>query len=232
MCHVCTNEPYGRPIKREDLVVVKKHYKEIPENFLDDVFEAITDYHTPQPAVLVVMAEIFDRVRKKDNGIYNWPVIPFSALDLDTWERVQTKEMLAFHTVFESMALAQRNIELVRNVFNKYKYEFFMFCDCGCGGASYNMNERVIDSENYKKINAVRSEIEAIGTDVILADSFDDKVWTERKLDMSNSEINSYKKMWNILCDLSGKKEGFSVQTIEGMNFLKEVGAMSVGQKK
>ncbi|MCI5051353.1 MAG: hypothetical protein MRY57_03520 [Candidatus Pacebacteria bacterium] len=222
MCHVATGANYDRPINQKDVGIVKEQYPEVNPKVIDELYAAITDNHTPQPAVLIALTELFSRGKRKDNGLYDWPVIPFSALELQTWKRIQTKEMLAFHSVFESMALAQRNMQLVNAVFNKYGLQFILFCDCGCGAPELSLD--VFNTQEYQMINAVRSEFEALGTEIVIVESFNDPLWFERDLDMGDAEVTSYQRMWEVL-NLLPKHEfkQFSNHAQRGMEYLYKI---------
>jgi hypothetical protein len=201
MCHECSGTNYDRPITIQDREILKKHYASIDTNIVDGLYDRITDKNYPQPAVLVMILEMIYRDQNNDNGLYPVPLSPFSAMDLDTGERVQTPEMYAFHTVFESFALAQRNFSLMNQYLEKvFKKKIELFCDCGCDYRPTEPNKELDTMIN--DINAFRSFYESIGTKVIKPTWFEDSEWTKRTLDMWTSEIQSYKRMYSILTSL------------------------------
>lgn len=222
MCHTATGTNYDRPLHTDDIPLIASRYtKCLGQTLIDRIVEAITDNHVPQPAVLIAVLEMVDRAKHNDRGMYPWPMMPFSALDLDTLERVQTNEMVAFHTVFESMALAERNMELLNEVLeNNIGKRFWFVCDCGCGVTP--SNEDVFASQAYKDVNYVRSLAEAAGTKVIRVLTFSDVAWTSRNLDMGPREIESYARMWTILRSLPARSLDLS-QAANSIAYLREL---------
>lgn len=201
MCHTSTGESFDRPITKNDLKIIQNHYQTIDKEILQWVYDRITDMNYPQPAVLLMIAELIYRDQEWDTWLYPVPVSPFSAMDLDTGERVQSKEMYSFHTVFESFALAQRNVQLLNNYLsNTIKTQIVLFCDCGWCSLRDDAPKEVRNIIN--NMNAFRSYYESIGTQVIKTESFDTPERSNRTLDMWESEKNSYKKMYKILTSL------------------------------
>jgi len=203
MCHVSTGAAWDRPIHIDDLPEIARAY-DIDRRFVSRLYRAITDSHCPQPAVLVALLELIDRVNCDDNGLYPWPVLPFSALDLDTLERVQTPSMQAFHSVFESMALAQRNMILLNETLFDQGLSLALFCDCGCAAVK-GPPSVVLNSDVYSRVNLLRSETEAVGTPVVTVESFLSSDWTSRRLDMGPAEVGSYERMWAVLSELPSR---------------------------
>ncbi len=202
MCHTATGENYDRPLHVDDVPIIAHQYRHcLGSEAIDRIYDAITDHHTPQPAVLIAVLDMAHRAKHKDRGMYPWPMMPFSALDLESGERVQTDAMVAFHTVFESMALAERNTQLLNTVLkNELGLQMRFVCDCGC--ITDGADEDVLGSDAYMRVNSVRALAEAIGTPVVRVSSFDDTAWKRRDLDMGPTEIASYERMWSILKSL------------------------------
>jgi len=189
---------YDRPITINDKDIIKQSYPSISSSIIDEIYNRITYKNHPQPAVLIMILEMIYRDQIWDNWIYPVPISPFSWMDLETWERVQTPEMYAFHTVFESFALAQRNFDLMNQYIKKtFNKQILLFCDCGCWYIPSQDNTDILNI--IDDINAFRSFYESIWTKVIKAESFNSTDRTSRTIDMWESEINSYKKMYWIL---------------------------------
>lgn len=119
MCHRNSGKAYERVLREEDLAVVEHHYPTISPAILRGVYECITDQNYPQPGVLIAVADLLYRDQQNLTGKYGIPVLPFSAMDLDNGERIQSRPMAAFHAVFESFSLAERNFRLLK----EYLYE-------------------------------------------------------------------------------------------------------------
>jgi hypothetical protein len=148
--------------------------------------------------VLVTVLEMVDRARRGDIGYYQHPTMPFSAMDLETFERVQSDAMYAFHAVFESMALAQRNMVLLNDALKRcFDLRLVLFCDCGC--SIVPAGEEPFLTDWYREINQLRSLAEAAGTRVVRVTDFTDQQWVARLLDMGEAETASYERMFGIL---------------------------------
>ena len=198
MCHETTGATYDRPLFREDVPLIAKHFPNLDPVGIEAVYQAITDHHWPQPAVLVTVLEMVDRLQRGDVGFYRYPTMPFSAMDIETFERVQSDSMRSFHTVFESMALAQRNMKLLQDALEKHFGAWLiLFCDCGC--SMLPAGEQAFDARWYQEINQLRSLAEAAGTRIVRVTDFTDPEWTSRVLDMSSAETASYERMFSIL---------------------------------
>lgn len=212
MCHQATGRPYDRPLHADDIPLIAAPYVGcLGQSAVSAITGAITDHHAPQPAVLIALLEMAHRTTHNDHGIYPWPMMPFSALDLDTLERVQTDDMAAFHTVFESMALAERNMGLVNAVFSReLGLQIRLVCDCGC--ISDRDDEDILGSPAYAQINHLRSLAEAEGTKIIRVGSFDHPDWTHRSLDMGSAEIKSYQRMSALLYSLPARESTLATQ--------------------
>ncbi|MDB5265346.1 MAG: hypothetical protein JWM39_59 [Parcubacteria group bacterium] len=206
MCHQATGRSYDRPLHAGDIPLIAAPYLGcLGQSTITAIAGAITDYHAPQPAVLIALLEMAHRAKHDDCGMYPWPMMPFSALDLDTLERVQTDDMTVFHTVFESMALAERNMGLVNKVLSSECGCTFRFV-CDCGGCIERAGEDILGSPAYAQINHLRSLAEAEGTKVIRIASFDHPEWTRRSLDMGPAEIKSYQRMSALLYSLPARE--------------------------
>lgn len=202
MCHATTGAAYDRPLHEDDLPIIVAPYQRcLGGTAITAIVHALTDAHVPQPAVLIAVLEMAHRAKHGDRGLYPWSMMPFSALDLDTFERVQTDEMVAFHTVFESMALAERNMRMLDSVLaQQLKIQLRLVCDCGCISDGFDTD--VLGSAAYATINRARSLAESLGTPVIRVRTFTDGAWLSRNLDMGSTEVASYQRMWNILRSL------------------------------
>lgn len=210
MCHETTGEAHDRPLFPEDVDTIAKNYPALNKAGVRAIYQAITDHHWPKPAVLIAVLELVDRARRHDHGYYQYPSMPFSAMDMETLERVQTEATYAFHSVFESMALAERNLVLMNKALEQhFGLKLVLFCDCGC---SIVPAERDVFNESwYQEINQLRSLAEAFGTKVTLLPSFNDPEWMRRykagQLDMGPAEMSSYSKMYRILLSLPSRPE-------------------------
>lgn len=204
MCHETTGANYDRPLFESDVSIIAGHYDTIPRCKINRLYEAITDSNWAQPAVLIAFLEFITRFQKQDKGLYQHPTIPFSAMDLNTFERVQTPAMAAFHSVFETFRLAQRNCEMVDNVLaEEFGLKLVFFCDCGA--CSISLEDKSY-GDWYQEINQLRSLAEAAGTSVVIVDGFRSLNWTERQLDMGPSEMASYTRMFKILMTLPARE--------------------------
>lgn len=199
MCHAATGVAYDRPLVSEDVPIIASRYARcLGATAIDKIVEALTDNHVPQPAVLIAVLEMAHRAKHNDRGIYPWSMMPFSALDLNTLERVQTDEMAAFHTVFESMALAERNMDLLNDVLGTHVgVQVRLVCDCGCISDGFDVD--ILGSAAYQRINRIRSLAESVGTPVIRVSTFAHADWQRRSLDMGVAEIGAYQRMWSLL---------------------------------
>jgi hypothetical protein len=216
MCHETTGASYDRPLFPTDLPLIMQHYSQLDPAGVEAVYQAITDHHWPQPAVMIAVLELVDRAQRGDCGYYPHPTMPFSAMDLETLERVQSEGMYAFHTVFESMALAQRNMELLNQALSQhFGLKLVLFCDCGCGIVP--AHDEPFEADWYQVINQLRSLAEAVGTRVVRVDTFQSQTWRERDLDMGASEESSYDKMYRILAALP--KRRFDIKQLASERF-------------
>ncbi len=209
MCHEATGVLYDRPIHEDDLHLIAAHYPRLGIVAISAIYGAITDNHWPKPAVLIAVLELVERALNEDNGLYPYATMPFSAMDLSTYERVQSLGMKAFHSVFESMALAQRNVELLNRILaDRFKLKLVLFCDCGACMVPAGLD--AFATSWYKEINQLRSAAEAVGTKVIVVNDFNDPKWIERQhmngLDMGQAETASYDRMFAILTSLPARE--------------------------
>lgn len=212
MCHEATGASYDRPLFAEDVPLIAKAFPNLYRQDVDALFAALTDNHFPQPAVLITVCEMVTRYQQGDAGYYTFPTMPFSAMDLETFERVQTPSMLAFHAVFESMALAQRNMMLLNQVLKeRFGLQLVLFCDCGCDIMPADQDPY---GGSYKAINQLRSLAEAAGTPIVRPMNFTDPMWTSRNLDMGPAEIRSYERMFALLQTLP--KRAFDIKDLIG----------------
>lgn len=225
MCRTSTGKPYDRPLHSDDIPLISAHYERcLGTAPIAAIVAAITDHHHPQPAVLIAVLEMAHRAKHQDRGMYPWPMLPFSALDLDTLERVQTDAMAEFHSVFESMALAERNMDLLNEVLrSELGIQIRLVCDCGC--ISDGMDEDILGSPAYAKINDLRSLAEAVGTKVIRFPDFQDAGWLSRDLDMGPREMRSYETMWEILTSLPSRDTDLFLAAQPAVSYLRELKA-------
>jgi hypothetical protein len=223
MCRASTGKAYDRPLHADDVPLIAAHYEKcLGEGAIAAIVAAITDNHHPQPAVLIAVLEMAGRAKHRDVGMYPWPMMPFSALDLDTLERVQTEAMAEFHSVFESMALAERNVGLLNGALaSKLGTQIRLVCDCGC--ISDGMDEDVLGSVAYARINDIRSLAEAVGTKVVRITNFQDADWLRRNLDMGSAEMRSYDKMWCILQSLPSRTIDLAASARANIAFLHDL---------
>jgi hypothetical protein len=223
MCHTATGAAHDRPLHKEDIPLIGASYQNcLGERAVTKIAEVLTDHHSPQPAVLIAALEMAHRAKHQDRGMYPWPMMPFSVLDLDTLERVQTDEMAAFHTVFESMALAERTMDLLNGVLaRELGLQLRLVCDCGC--ISDDFETDILGSAAYQEINLIRSVAEAAGTQVIRASTFSSPEWTSRDLDMGPREIESYQRMWGILKMLPYRSFDISASVADQVSYLRQL---------
>lgn len=226
MCHEATGTAYDRPLAAEDIPLIAAHYlPRLNLTAIGRIADAIMDFHRPQPAVLVAVLEMVDRAKHADQGMYPWPMMPFSALDLDTLERVQTAAMAEFHSVFEGMALAERNMILMKDILDReFGIQFRFVHDCGC--ISDGNEVAILDSPAYKRINDLRALAEAIGTKVVHVRGFSDPEWLRRDLDMGPAEMRSYNRMWAILSSLPRRSTDLFGEAAAGVDYLRRLKAV------
>ncbi len=210
MCHEKTSFSYDRPISDEDILTVINFYhsldgQKVPVDFVVGVFDAITDSNSPQPIVLVTLVDLYYRKINDLVGVkYPWVSLPFSALDYKSGERLMSPEMGPFHGVFAMFSLAQRNLGILRNFLSEFGVDFITFHDCGC--IMPDRDDDVMNTENYKSINLVRSHYEALGGAVRVL-SFDQLEWLSPWLDMGLEEIQAYQRMTECLLTLNSDSE-------------------------
>jgi len=221
MCRETKGEPYDRPLHPDDVPLIARFYERCLGNeAISAIVAAITDHHHPKPAVLIAILEMMDRAKHNDQGMYPWPMMPFSALDLSTLERVQTDGMAAFHSVFESMALAEANMAKLNCVLQTHLgLQIRLVCDCGCISAEAKVD--ILGSSAYAQINAVRSLAEAVGTPVIRVKKFQNPDWLCRELDMGERETASYGKMMEILTSLPARRIDLKLQASPNVAYLR-----------
>jgi hypothetical protein len=222
MCHEASGVSYDRPIDFDDIALIARHYPRLGAPAIHAIYGAITDNHWPKPAVLIAILELVERALEDDRGLYPYPTMPFSAMDLTTYERVQSHGMKAFHSVFESMALAQRNMVILNLVLARYfKLKIVLFCDCGCSIVPIDVD--AFQTDWYKRINLLRSSAEAVGTKVVIVNDFNDPKWIERLhtngLDMGLAEMASYDRIGAILQSLPARE--FDVFAMASPEFAK-----------
>lgn len=225
MCRAATGKTYDRPLHADDVPLIAARYEGcLGASAIAAIVKAITENHRPQPAVLIAVLEMADRAKHGNHGMYPWPMMPFSALDLDTLERVQTDAMAEFHSVFESMALAERNMGLLNSALKaELGSQIRLVCDCGC--ISDGADADILGSPTYARINDVRSLAEAVGTAVVRVADFQDPEWTRRDLDMGPQEMRSYEKMWKILTALPARGIDLPREAGSSVAFLRELKA-------
>lgn len=223
MCRANTGKPWDRPLHADDVPLIAARYERcLGSSAIAAIVAAITDSHYPQPAVLIAVLEMADRAKHRDRGMYPWPMMPFSALDLNTLERVQTEAMAEFHSVFESMALAERNMELLNVVLkSELGSQIRLVCDCGCISDGFDVD--VLGSSAYAMINTIRSLAEAAGTPVIRVADFSDADWLCRELDMGEREMRSYDKMWSILTSLPARDTDLEHASRASITYLRQL---------
>lgn len=202
MCTIRTSLPYDRPAVHCDLNLIKRFYPKVSSHLLDKVWNAATDNHVPKPAVLVLLAELAHR---RTLGIEDWgneygPTLAFSAMDMQTSRRWQTPTMEHVHDTMISFSLGERNVGLVREVFEEHGFSLAFFCDCGCG-APTNRTE-FFGSELYQDTNLWRSWAEANGHPVTEISGPDDRRLSDLTLDMSPQQFESYDRIAQCLARL------------------------------
>ncbi len=223
MCRATTGKAYDRPLHADDVSLIAAHYERcLGSSAISAIVAAITDNHHPQPAVLIAVLEMADRAKHQDRGMYPWSMMPFSALDLNTLERVQTNAMVEFHSVFESMALAERNMGLLNKALHsELGSQIRLVCDCGCISDGFDVD--ILGSPAYTKINDIRSLAEAVGMPVIRVADFHDADWLCRELDMGDREMRSYDKMWRILTSLPARDIDLETASCANVSYLREL---------
>jgi len=209
MCHESSGKSYDRPLFKEDVPLIAGQYPNLSIEGVWKVYKALTDGFWPKPAVLITVLELVDRALRNDVGYYPSPTIPFSAMDLETFERVQTEVMTDFHSVFEGFPLAERNKFIVDEaLMQAFGLKLVFFHDCGCSIVPANSSP--FDEDWYTKINTLRSLAEAVGTQVVQVVGFNDREWILRQdehgLDMGPSEKGSYIRMHRILRSLPARE--------------------------
>lgn len=199
MCTIRTALPYDRPAVPCDLKKIKTAYPIVSADFLDQVWGAATDHHVPKPAVLVLLAELAFRrtLNEEDWGNPYGPTIAFSAMDFESSRRWQTPTMEHIHDTMISFSLGERNVSLVREVFETQGFSLGFFCDCGCGSPA-NLTE-FFDSPFYQDTNMWRSWAEANGNQVIEISGPDDHRINGLSLDMSAAQFESYNRIQKAL---------------------------------
>jgi hypothetical protein len=202
MCTIRTSLPYDRPSIPCDLKQIKEFYPTVDSCLLDKVWNAATNNHVPKPAVLVLLAELAYR---RTLGVEDWgneygPTLAFSAMDLQTSRRWQTPTMEHVHDTMVSFSLGERNVGLVREVFEEYGFSLAFFCDCGCG-APANRAEFFV-SQFYQDTNLWRSWAEANGNPVTEISGPDDHRLADLTLDMSRKQFESYERIATCLAHL------------------------------
>jgi hypothetical protein len=218
MCTECKDPRIERPLVIEDVDDIKRFYGQVPPEIIDGVYGTLMDDNTITPITLAVLVEMVSRFIEGDNGSYERPTLPFSAMDLKTMQRVQTPEMAVCHSVFESLTLAQRNVQLLDAYLRSRGMNLVFFCDCGCGVEASDKNPY---TEEYLRVNAFRAYYEAVGTEVVQVESFEDSEWTSRRLDMGPSEIAAYLRIARCLKGIPKRHAEIPAEVKHGLELLK-----------
>lgn len=220
MCTPCEDPRIHRPLVSVDIFDLKRYYSKVDATLIDKICAALTDWNSVTPVVPTVIVEMVHRFQIGDNGSFQSPTLPFSAMALKTGERLQAPEMVQCHHVFESLILAQRNVELLQDVLRQHGMQLVFFCDCGCKIIAADTDPY---DEEYLRVNAYRSYWEAVGSPVILVESFDSEDWKERRLDMGPSEVESYRRVALFLKKLPRRSADMPSEAVEGLDHLKKL---------
>ncbi len=225
MCSSASGKAYDRPYHHDDLLIIMKFYPDLPTEGVAAVMAALTDAFCPKPAIPIAFLELVDRARGNDCGYYPYPTLPFSAMDLTTAERVQADCMTDFHSVFEGFPLAERNQHLLNAALRThFGVKIVFFHDCGCSIVPADVDAFATDW--YQEINLHRSTAEAVGTEVVQVEDFNDPEWLGRELDMGPQEMRAYVRMHQALLALPRRE--YHIAPGQLTNFRKRFAEQSV----
>lgn len=140
--------------------------------FIQDVYDALTDRLAPQVNLLVMFTLLREQYQKKAVGIletYGLLYVPLSIVAKtgeQTWTRFRPRPVEELHKSFLSFMMAETNRIRLNKVCNKYGLGFGQGHCCGVLFGAPEDIARYQDSELYKQRNRFRSAAESLGMPV------------------------------------------------------------------
>lgn len=107
--------------------------------------------------------------------------------------------MKVFHDAFVAFYMSERNHRLVNEALESSNAQLMTLHSCGLVMVPLNKIDEFLNSKLHKVRNYLRSRANSIGTPMVMVDSFYD---IPVKVDMGNSEFNSYARARDILTSL------------------------------
>lgn len=214
MCGIHDHE-FQRPLHQLDVQPVCEYYQ-IPFLLGQRLFEAMTDWETPELATFVLLCEALRRYYDSDFGVNQdfGPWIPLSAISLDEeFVRYRTPAMKVFHDAFIAFNMSERNRNLVNQELTQEGVALMTLHSCGIVIIPLAKVEAFLNSRIHKVRNYLRSRANSIGTPLVLVDSF---AAIPVAVDMGESEFNSYRRAWEILTSLPDQElPSFDAESLE-----------------
>jgi hypothetical protein len=225
MCSVNDGRDFSRPMVKADIPVFVSSYEAtVPQASLlvQRLYGDLTDHNTVRPAVLATILEGVHRLQLGLTGhsLYG-STFAYSGLkikddgDGSIFSRYQDVIMGHVHDAMLQFALAERNLQLVKETLGSFGYDFLHFCDCGHivarSGADY------LETDEYKSMNLVRSYAESIGAPVFHVGSIDDLPL--HLIDMHQHEVDGYKRIWQMLGRIG--RQAFDGEIAPAFEYLK-----------
>jgi hypothetical protein len=217
MCSIQDHD-FQRPLHQMDVLDVSKKY-ELPLDFCQAIYLAMTDSEVPELAAFVLIIEAIKRFEENSFGTnQNYgPWIPLSAISLDEdFVRYRTPAMKIFHDAFVAFNMSERNRRLVNRVLAKKEIQLVTMHSCGIVMVPVHLVAEFMDARLHKTRNYLRSRANSIGTPIILVDSFED---IPVAVDMGKSEFFSYHRAWEVLINIPNRVT--KNQIAEALDFLK-----------
>lgn len=211
---------YQRPLHQLDVLDISKDYQ-IPFDFCQAVFEAMTDWETPELASYILVIEAIKRFQEKDYGINQnfGPWIPLSAISLDEkFIRYRTPAMQVFHDAFIAFNMSERNRDILDTVLAEKQMKLVTLHSCGIVIVAVEKYAEFMNCKLHKVRNKLRSRANSIGTPLVLVNNFED---IPCQTDMGESEFQSYYRAWKLLTSIAVRNIDISINIEADLDYLK-----------
>jgi hypothetical protein len=219
MCGIHDHD-FQRPLHQLDVLDISKYYQ-IPFDFCQTIFEAMTDWETPELASYILVIEAVKRFQEKDYGINQnfGPWIPLSAISLDSeFTRYRTPAMQVFHDAFIAFNMSERNRDILDSVLKEKQMKLVTLHSCGIVIVSLEKYLEFMNCKLHKVRNKLRSRANSIGTPLVLVDNFEE---IPCQTDMGKSEFQSYHRAWKLLTNIAKRSIDTSVDIEADLDYLK-----------
>jgi hypothetical protein len=219
MCGIHDHD-FQRPLHQLDVLDVSKYYQ-LPFDFCQHIFEAMTDWENPELASYILVIEALKRFQEKDFGINQdfGPWIPLSAISLDDkFIRYRTPAMQVFHDAFIAFNMSERNRDILDTVLTKQQMKLVTLHSCGIVIVPVEKYDEFMNCKLHKVRNKLRSRANPIGTLLVLVDGFED---IPCQTDIGKSEFQSYFRAWKLLTTIPIRNVDTSIDLSADLNYLR-----------